>query len=91
MWGWLKREQSWNLPFPREEQSLKPEKHIVVIITVPPSHPMVTNNGHGYGSNVVRNNTSTELSIHYALQCICGGTSKGLLSNLPLQPRFLSQ
>ena len=52
---------------------------------------MVTNNGLGYGSNVIWDNTYTELSIHYSRQYIRGGTSKGLLSRLPLQPRFLSQ
>lgn len=57
----------------------------------PPPYPTVTNDDCGYGSNAIWNNTSTQLSIHYALECICGGTSEGLLSALPLQPKFLSQ
>lgn len=54
-------------------------------------HPIVTYNDYGYGSNAIWNSTSTKLSIHYALECICGGTSEGLLSDLSRQPKFLSQ
>lgn len=37
----------------------------------------------GYSSNAVWNHTSTELSIHHTLECVCRGTSEGLLPSLP--------
>lgn len=77
----VEREQSWNLAFAWEEQSQG--KNTVVIITPPPSsHPMVTNNDHGYGSNVIWNHTSR---AKYSL-CIGGYLQRDLRGPLIPSP-----